>query len=49
MIPLKMRDQVDSGRTAGLLNGFCYLGSTLSTYGLGYVAENSGWQAVLYT
>ena len=49
MIPLKMRDQIDSGRTAGLLNGFCYLGSTLSTYGLGYVAENSGWQSVLYT
>lgn len=49
MIPLRMRDKVDSGKTAGLLNGFCYVGSTLSMYGLGYIAENNGWSAVMYT
>lgn len=49
MIPLRMRDRVDSGKTAGLLNGFCYIGSTLSTYGLGHIAENNGWSAVMYT
>lgn len=31
---------------AGILNGFCYLGSTISSYGLGAVADASGWRAV---
>lgn len=44
--PLKLRDSVDSGRMAGVLNGFCYLGSTISSYGLGAVADMGGWTAV---
>ncbi len=44
--PLKLRDKVDSGKMAGILNGFCYLGSTLSSYGLGAVADAKGWSAV---
>lgn len=44
--PLKLRDKVDSGKLAGILNGFCYLGSTLSSYGLGAVADYKGWNAV---
>ena len=44
--PLRMRDKIDSGRLAGLLNGFCYVGSTLSAYGLGRVADISGWNTV---
>ena len=41
-----MRDTLDSGKVAGVLNGFCYLGSTISSYGLGAVADHFGWGAV---
>ena len=44
--PLKMRDKVNPGKIAGILNGFCYLGSTISSYGLGIIADNMGWQSV---
>ena len=48
MMPLRLKDRVNSGRMAGLLNGFCYLGSTLTSYGLGAIAGGLGWSAVLY-
>ena len=44
--PLKMRDKVTPGKMAGILNGFCYLGSTISSYGLGMIADHWGWQSV---
>ena len=44
--PIFMRGKVDSGFYAGILNGFCYLGSTISAYGLGYIADNFGWTKV---
>lgn len=46
IFPLFMRNKVNSGLFAGILNGFCYLGSTISSYGLGAIADNSGWIAV---
>lgn len=46
MTPLYMKDKVNAGKIAGVLNGFCYLGSTLSAYGLGAVADANGWMAV---
>ena len=46
--PLRMRNKIDSGKLAGILNGFCYVGSTLSSYGLGAVADKGGWQTVFY-
>ena len=47
MIPLYMKEKVgNSGRIAGILNGFCYLGSTLSAYGLGSIADAWDWNAV---
>lgn len=49
IFPLFMRDKVDSGTVAGLLNGFCYFGSTLSSYGLGVIADNFGWGSVFVT
>lgn len=49
MIPLEMNDKVNSGKLAGILNGFCYLGSTLSAYSLGTVADFYGWSAVFTT
>ena len=49
IFPLFMRGKVNSGLFAGVLNGFCYVGSALSSYGLGAVADNFGWTAVFYT
>lgn len=47
MAPLYWKNRVNSGMLAGVLNGFCYLGSTLSSYGLGAVADYfGGWNAV---
>lgn len=46
--PLFMRGKVNSGLIAGILNGFCYLGSTISSYGLGVIADNFGWVYVFW-
>ena len=49
IFPMFMRGKVNSGMFAGLLNGFCYVGSTISSYGLGVIADKAGWTAVFYT
>ncbi len=49
IFPLFMRGKVNSGLFAGILNGFCYLGSTISSYGLGAIADNFGWIYVFWT
>ena len=49
MLPLYMKDKYNSGLLAGVLNGFCYIGSTFSTYGLGLIADKYNWSVVLYT
>ncbi|MBQ7387074.1 MAG: MFS transporter [Clostridia bacterium] len=47
MVPLHMKQNgANSGLLAGLLNGCCYLGSTISSYGLGAVADAFNWRAV---
>lgn len=46
MAPLYMREQINSGLLAGILNGCCYVGSTISSYGLGSVADRFGWNGV---
>lgn len=48
IFPLFMRGKVNSGLYAGVLNGFCYLGSTISSYGLGFIADHLGWAAVFW-
>lgn len=48
MAPLYMRKQADSGLLAGVLNGCCYVGSTISSYGLGAVADHFGWNGVFF-
>lgn len=45
-LPLFYRDRFDSGRMAGIGQGACYVGSTLSTYTLGYIADKGGWYNV---
>lgn len=49
IFPLFMKGKVNSGLIAGILNGCCYLGSTLSSYGLGLIADKMGWNAVFWT
>ena len=46
IFPLDHRALLDAGFAAGLLNTFCYVGSTSATYALGAVSERSGWQTV---
>lgn len=46
IVPLYSRDKIDSGFSAGLLNTFCYIGSTLSTSMLGRIADTKGWNDV---
>ena len=46
VFPLDSRAKLGSGFLAGLLNTFCYVGSTLTSYSLGKVSEHSGWNAV---
>ena len=47
--PLNLRSYMNPGLAAGLLDGFCYAGSAISTYLLGFVADrsNNNWSAVL--
>lgn len=49
MVPLSLKSNGNSGKIAGILNGFCYLGSTISSYGLGLIAEKFDWIAVFVT
>lgn len=49
MVPLSLKAEGNSGKIAGILNGFCYLGSTISSYGLGLIAEKFNWIAVFVT
>lgn len=46
MAPLCWKEQMNSGFSAGILNGFCYIGSALSSYVLGSMADRGGWNAV---
>jgi len=48
IFPIFMRGKINSGLYAGILNGFCYLGSTISSHGLGFVAESFGWVSVFW-
>lgn len=50
IFPLAMRDKMSPGALAGILNGSGYLGSALSSWGLGKIADvTGGWNAVFLT
>ena len=46
IIPLYMRNKMESGLLAGVLDTFCYIGSSLSTGLLGYISDKSSWNGV---
>ena len=48
IFPMFMKGKVNSGKMAGILNGCCYLGSTITSYGLGAIADNFGWYPVFW-
>ena len=45
MAPLTVKT-ANAGMLAGLMNGCSYIGSTISSYGLGTIADNFGWSGV---
>ena len=47
IMPLALREKISSGSLAGLMNAFCYVGSTASAYGLGKIADGTGWNTVI--
>ena len=46
VMPLAMRDQVNSGFLTGLMNSASCVGGAASTYGMGWLADGGGWDAV---
>ena len=42
-VPLTFKGKFDAGFLAGYLNGACYIGMSIATYVLGYMADASGW------
>ena len=47
LAPLGLRDEINPGVAAGVLDGFCYIGSAIGTYALGYIADISSWNTAL--
>ena len=47
IMPFALREKINSGFLAGLLNACCYVGSTASAYGLGKIADGTGWDPVI--
>jgi sugar phosphate permease len=49
VLPLSLRDRANSGFVGGILNGCCYLGSTISSAGLGAISDAYGeWTPVFW-
>lgn len=46
MFALDNRSVLNAGFAAGLLNTFCYVGSTITTYSLGAISQAKGWNSV---
>ncbi len=43
VFPLDNRNKIDAGFSAGFLNTFCYVGSTITSYALGSISQDMGW------
>ena len=46
-MPFSLREKINSGFLAGLMNASTYIGSTVSAYGLGKLADGNGWDLVM--
>ena len=47
IMPLTLRDRVNTGFLAGFMNACCYAGSAVSAYGLGKIADGKSWTFVI--
>ena len=47
MFPLSVGEKHNAGLLAGVLNGACYIGSTLSQYLIAMIASAGGWGSVM--
>lgn len=47
IMPLELRDRVNTGFLAGFMNACCYAGSAVSAYGLGKIADGKSWTFVI--
>ena len=47
MLPLSVGKKYNAGLVGGILNGTCYVGSTLSQYGIAAIETASGWGVVI--
>lgn len=47
IMPFALRDRINPGFLAGLLNSAGYVGSTASAYGLGLIADRTDWNTVM--
>ena len=47
IMPFSLREKINSGFLAGLMNASTYIGSTVSAYGLGKLADGNGWGLVM--
>ncbi len=48
VVPIFYKSQIKSGQAAGIMNGFAYVGSTLSSFMLGGVVDSFGWGGFIY-
>lgn len=49
IFPMTYSQTMNAGTIAGLLDGFCYVGSAITTYGLGSISDSiGGWDGIFY-
>lgn len=48
IFPMMQKGKVNAGMIAGVMDGFCYVGSAITAYGIGSLAEQFSWITVLY-
>lgn len=46
IIPLYYKSVLRSGSASGIINSFCYVGSTMSMFLLGWIIDNFGWNTL---
>ena len=44
IMPLAMRDRINSGFLTGLMNSCSFIGVAAGNYGIGWIADKAGWE-----
>jgi OPA family glycerol-3-phosphate transporter-like MFS transporter len=48
IFPMMQKGKINAGMIAGVMDGFCYVGSAITAYGIGSLADKFSWHTVLY-